>query len=268
MVRGGLALHALKRYVSSPAALSAFIGFLVIFAACTAGYDYFTAGRAKATESAWIGDKAGTAITGFIASADAKALKSPSNPNPEVLPVAGHLNKYFIRHTKLFSYLVVLGEMLMPLGVLFFLVVKFPTSRFFLIAIAGLAAFINFLYLSEGTSSTNPPMAFMWLAIIWLVALVPDAALSYAIDVRRLFGRSMAAPRAIEATAGQWLIMVTMFLVVLVTGWAMYPYATYVAIIAASVLLAAALYAINALLANGRHGAPINASVQHGATPA
>ncbi len=261
-------MQSLKRSFSSTAALSAFVGFLVIFAACTAGYDYFTAGRAKANEAVWIGDKAGTAITGFITGADAKALKSPTNPNPEVLPVVGSLNKSFIQHTKLFSYLVVLGEILMPIGVLFFLVVKFPASRFFLMGIAGLAAFMNFLYLSEGTSSTNPPMAFMWLAIIWLVALAPQAALYYAVDVRRLFGKTIEAPKAIEATAGQWLVMATIFLVVLVTGWAMYPYGTYVAIIAASVILAAALYAINALLDNRRHGVALNASVRHGVTPA
>jgi len=261
-------MQSLKRSFSSTAALSAFIGFLVIFAACTVGYDYFTAGRAKANEAVWVGDKAGTAITGFIKGADAKALKSPTNPNPEVLPVVGNLNKSFIQHTKLFSYLVVLGEILMPIGVLFFLVVKFPASRFFLMGIAGLAAFMNFLYLSEGTSSTNPPMAFMWLAIIWLVALVPQAALYYAVDVRRLFGKTIEAPKPIEATAGQWLIMATIFLVVLVTGWAMYPYGTYVAIIAASALLAAALCAINALLDNRRHGVALNTSVRHGATPA
>ncbi len=261
-------MQSLKRSFSSTAALSAFIGFLVIFAACTAGYEYFTAGRAKAGETVWVGDKAGTAITGFIKGANAKALKSPTNPNPEVLPVAGHLNKVFIQHTKFFSYLVVLGEILMPIGVLFFLIVKFPGSRFFLMTIAGLAAFMNFLYLSEGTSSTNPPMAFMWLAIIWLVALVPQSALFYAIDVRRLFGKTIETPKAIEASAGQWLIMATIFLVVLASGWAMYPYGTYVAIIAASALLAAALYAINALLANRRHGVPLNASVRHGATPA
>ncbi len=261
-------MQSLKRYFSSSALLSAFIGFLVIFAACTAGYDYFTAGRAKANEAVWVGDKAGIAIAGFIKGADAKALKSPTNPNPEVLPVAGHLNKVFIQHTKFFSYLVVLGEILMPIGVLFFLVVKFPASRFLLMGIAGLAVFMNFLYLSEGTSSTNPPMAFMWLAIIWLVALVPSAALFYAIDVRRLFGRTVEAPKAIEATAGQWLIMATTFLVVLAAGWAMYPYGTYAAIIAASVALAGALYAINALLAGRRHGATIGVNLRHGATPA
>jgi hypothetical protein len=65
----------------------------------------------------------------------------------------------------------------------------------------------------------------MWLAVVWLVALVPNAALSYAIEVRRLFRMSVDAPKTIEATAGQWLIAVTMFLMVLATGRAMYTYA-------------------------------------------
>jgi thiosulfate dehydrogenase [quinone] large subunit len=257
------------RFFRSPAILSAFIGFLVIFSACTAGYDYYQAGKEKAGESVWIGDKAGTAITGFIKGADAKAVKSAQNPNPEVLPVARDLNTYFINHTKLFSYMVVLGEILMPIGVLFFLVVKFPASRFFLMGIAGLAAFMNFLYLSEGTSSTNPPMAFMWLAIIWLAALVPSAALYYAIDVRKLFGKQVAeAPATIETTPGQWLIFATVFVVVLAAGWAMYSYTTYAAIILASILLTAVLSAINAALARRGYGTQVATNVRHGTTPA
>ena len=261
---------SLKRYFGSTALLSAFIGFLVLFSACAAGYDYFHAGREKAGEAVWTGAQAGAGIDGFLKGANAKATKSAQNPNPEVLPVARNLNTgFFAKHEKFFSWMVVLGELLMPIGVLFFLVIKFPGSRFLLMAIAGLALFMNMLYLSEGVSSTNPPMAFMWLAVIWLAALAPGAALYYAIDVRRLFGRRFEpAPAAIEANAGQWLIMVTIFLVVLATGWAMYPYGTYVAILAASVLLAAALYAINALLANRQQEATINASVRHGATPA
>lgn len=257
------------RFFRSPAILSAFIGFLVIFSACTAGYDYYHAGREKAGGAVWIGDKAGTAITGFIKGADAKAVKSPQNPNPEVLPVARDLNKYFINHTKLFSWLVVLGEILMPIGVLFFLVVKFPASRFFLMAIAGLAAFMNFLYLSEGTSSTNPPMAFMWLAIIWLAALLPSAALYYAIDVRTLFGKQVEeAPVTVEATPGQWLIFATIFVIIVAAGWAMYSYATYAAIILASVLLTAVLAAINTALAHRGQRTQVATNVRHGVTPA
>ncbi|MHB8644878.1 MAG: hypothetical protein ACYDAR_03690 [Thermomicrobiales bacterium] len=73
--------------------------------------------------------------------------REPEQPKPRDAAGGGHLNTYFLQHTRLLSYLVVLGEILMPIGVLFFLIVKFPASRFFL-------------------------MAFMWLAIIWLVALV------------------------------------------------------------------------------------------------
>ena len=79
--------------------------------------------------------------------------------------------------------MVVLGEVLMPIGVLFFLM-----------GIAGLAVFMNFLYLSEGVSSTNPPMAFLWLTIIWLVGTMPGAALYYAIDLRRFFGKRPSKP--------------------------------------------------------------------------
>jgi len=260
---------SLKRYFT-PAALSAFIGFIVLFSAVAAGYDYFTAGRAKAGAAVWTGSRAGTAIDGFLKGANAKATKSAQNPNPEVLPVVRDLNtSLFAKHVRLFSWLVVLGELLMPVGVLFFLIFKFPASRFLLMAIAGLAVYMNFLYLSEGVSSTNPPMAFMWLAIIWLVALVPSAALSYAIDLRRLFGkRVVEAPAAVAASGGQWLIMVTMLLVIGAAAWAMYPFGTYLAIILVSILLAAALYAVNTLLVNRQRQVATNGGMRHRATPA
>ncbi len=121
--------------------------------------------------------------------------------------------------------------------------------------IAGLAVFMNFLYLSEGVSSTNPPMAFLWLTIIWLVGTMPGAALFYAIDLRRLFGKAHAeAPAVVNATAGQWLFFGTIMLVSGAAAWAMYDFATYVAIIVASIALMAALYGINTLLVNRQHG--------------
>jgi len=249
--------------------LSAFIGFLVLFSACAAGYDYFTAGREKAGEAVWTGAKAGTGIDGFLKGANAKATKSAQNPNPEVLPVARDLNtSVFAKHEKLFSWLVVLGEILMPIGVLFFLVIKFPGSRFFLMGIAGLAVFMNFLYLSEGVSSTNPPMAFMWLTIIWLVGTMPNAALHYAIDVRTLFGKQVEeTPATVVASAGQWVYFWTILLVTGAAAWAMYSFGTYLAIIAVSIVLMAALYSINLLLTNRHHGSvPISLAKGSGAT--
>lgn len=259
-------MQSLRRYFGSTALLSAFIGFLVLFSACAAGYDYFTAGREKAGEAVWTGAKAGTGIDGFLKSANAKATKSAQNPNPEVLPVARDLNTgVFARHERLFSWLVVLGEILMPVGVLFFLVIRFPGSRFLLMAIAGLALFMNMLYLSEGVSSTNPPMAFMWLTIIWLAATMPRAALFYAIDVRTLFGKRIveAPATVIVASAGQWTFFWTIMLVTGAAAWAMYPFGTYLAVILVSIVLIAALYGINRLLANRRHR-PVTLPIANG----
>lgn len=242
---------SLKRYFTSTVALSAFIGFLVLFSACAAGYDYFTAGRAKASAAVWTGDKAGAGIDGFLKGANAKATKSAQNPNPEVLPVARDLNTgFFGKHEQLFSWLVVLGEILMPIGVLFFLIVKFPGSRFLLMAIAGLALFMNMLYLSEGVSSTNPPMAFLWLA-----ATMPGAALFYAIDVRRFFGKvTIETPAVVNVSAGQWVFFWTIMLVSGAAAWAMYPFGTYLVVILVSIALMTALYGINTLLANRQRG--------------
>lgn len=251
---------SLKRYFTSTAALSAFIGFLVLFSACAAGWGYFEAGREKAGEAVWTGAKVGAGIDGFLKGANAKATKSAQNPNPEVLPVARDLNtSFFGKHERLFSWMVVLGELLMPVGVLFFLVVKFPGSRFLLMAIAGLALFMNMLYLSEGVSSTNPPMAFMWLTIIWLAATMPGAALHYAIDLRRLFGKApIEAPTAVNVSGGQWLFFWTIMLVTGAAAWAMYDLGTYLAVILASIALMAALAAINTLLANRRRGVSLS----------
>jgi len=65
-----------RRYSPATLALSAFIGFIVLFSACAAGYDLFTAGREKAGTAAWTGNKAGSGIDAFLKGANAKATKS------------------------------------------------------------------------------------------------------------------------------------------------------------------------------------------------
>jgi thiosulfate dehydrogenase [quinone] large subunit len=263
-------MQALKRFFTIPGILAAFVGFLVLFSACAAGYDYFTAGREKAGAAVWTGSQAGTGIAGFIKGAEAKAVKSPQNPNPEVLPAQHSLNRLYLQHTKIFSYMVVLGEILMPLGVLFFLVVKFPASRFFLMTIAGLAAFMNLTYLAEGTSSTNPPMVFMWLTIIWTAALIPGAALFYAIDVRKLFGKQVDETATMPVVSvGQWLIFAVMFAVTFIAAVLMYPVTEVLVILAVAAAIAAALSGINLLLARRQeHKVPARVGMIPGATPA
>jgi thiosulfate dehydrogenase [quinone] large subunit len=243
-------MNALKH---SQAALGAFIAFILLFSAVMSGYSYFEAGREKAGEAAWTGDKAGVAITGFLTGANAKAVKSEKNPNPEVMPLTRELNeRFFADKTKLFSWLVVLGEILMPIGVLGLLIVKFPYSRALLIGVATLAAFMNFLYLSEGVSSTNPPMAFMWLAIIWLAAVMPATALHYAVDLKALLKRGATEYHQVELDTqlGQWIFFGGVFAVIVAGSLAMFwdELSTFAVLAVVSVALAAGLYELNARL--------------------
>jgi len=237
----------------SQVALSAFIAFILLFSAVMAGYEYFDAGREKAGQAVWTGGQAGVAITGFLKGADAKATKSKANPNPEVFGLTRWFNQnVFGDHPKLFSWLVVLGELLLGWAVLALLVVKFPYSRLLLIIMATLAAFMNFLYLSEGVSSTNPPMAFMWLAIIWVAILAPAAGLFYAIDLKALAKRgSTTYPAApLDASAGQWLFFLAVFAVTVAGSLAMYwdEIGTWAVLALVSVALAAGLYELRTRL--------------------
>ncbi len=248
---------AWKRLSSPRMALAALFGFIVIFSATAAGYDYVNAGREKWGNPAWTGEKAGTGIAGFIKGANAKATKSKENPNPEVLPAQRDVNEFYLQQTPLFSWMVVLGEILMPLGIAFFLLVKFPASRFFLMLITGLAAFMNFTYLAEGTSSTNPPMVFMWLGIIWMAGLFPAGALFYAIDLRRLAGKGATEyDTTIAPTNGQWLFAVVMLVVTFIAALLMYPLGEVLVFLIVAALIAAALYSVNAVLAERRGDEP------------
>lgn len=253
--------------------LSAFVAFILLFSAVMAGYGYFDAGREKAGEAAWTGSQAGVAITGFLQGADAKATKSTKNPNPEVFTATRWFNQHIVRdHPKLFSWLVVFGELLMGWGILILLAVKFPYSRLFLIVIATLAAFMNFLYLSEGVSSTNPPMAFMWLTIIWVVAVTPAAGLFFAIDLQQVRGRGETtyAPTPLDASLGQWLFFLAVFAAIVAGSLAMYwdELGTWVVLAVISLALAAGLYELKRRLpqssmSNGRAGAGPSHSPGH-----
>lgn len=234
-------------------ALSAFVAFILLFSVVISGYAYFDSGREKAGEAVWTGSQAGVAIDGFLKGANAKATKSATNPNPEVFSTTHWLNQHlFAKHTKLFSWLVVIGELLMGWAALILLVVKFPWSRMLLIVVATLAAVMNFLYLSEGISSTNPPMAFMWLAIVWVAALAPAAGLFYAIDLKALLGRGATVYRAapLVANLGTWLFFLAVFAVIVAGSLAMYwgDLGTWIILAVISVVLAAVLYALNTRL--------------------
>lgn len=204
--------------------LSAFVGFIMFFSVLMAGYTFVEAGQEKWGDAAWTGSSAGVAVEGFLQGADAKSIESTTNPYPEVFPLTRSINeRLFSQHTQLFSWLTVWGELLLPIAVMALIVVRFRQSRALLIILAMLATSLNFLYLTEGDSRANPPMVFMWLAVIWIAALWPTAALYYAIDLSaRDENPSPQAAVSIEPGAGAWAFFVSVLLIIVAGSLQMY----------------------------------------------
>jgi hypothetical protein len=177
----------------------------MLFSALMAGYTFVDAGHEKWGDPAWTGSASGAAIDGFLQGANYKSIKSPTNPYPEVSPLVRDANeRLFSQHTQIFSWLTMAGELLLPLAILTLIVFRFRRSRALLVAVTMLATSLNVLYLTEGDSGDNPPMIFMWLAIVWLTVLWPSAALFYAIDLGAPVDRSrMPAFESVELAAAR-----------------------------------------------------------------
>jgi hypothetical protein len=238
----------------SPVALAKFVGFIVLFSALMAGYTFVDAGHEKWGNPAWTGSASGAAIDGFLQGANYKSVESPTNPYPEVSPLVRDANeRLFSQHTEIFSWLTMAAEVLLPLAVITLIVVRFRRSRALLVAVTMLATSLNVLYLTEGDSGENPPMLFMWLAIIWLAVLWPSAALSYAVDLGAPAQRAHT-PEDItgESGIGLWLFFGTVLLVVVAGSLEMYwdQLGTFAALAAVTVALAAALTLIERRLSD------------------
>ena len=204
--------------------LSAFVGFIMLFSVLMAGYTFVEAGQEKWGDAAWTGSSAGVAIEGFLQGADGKSIGSATNPYPEVFPLTRAINeRLFSQHTRLFAWMTVGGELLLPIAILALILVRFRRSRALLIVLAMLAASLNFLYLTEGDSRANPPMVFMWLAVIWIAALWPTAALFYSIDLSTPDDYSsinLALP--VEPGAGPWIFFGAVLLIIVAGSLEMY----------------------------------------------
>jgi thiosulfate dehydrogenase (quinone) large subunit len=216
--------HA-KTLTRSSHMLGAFIGLIVLFATITAGYSFVDAAWQKWNDPTWTGHQAGSAITDFLKGADQKAVKSDKNPHPDVLPATRDINNAFINaHARFFAWTIALGELLLPIGVLILLCLRFTGSRALALLVAGLAALLNLVYMFEGSSGLNPPMLFMWLAVVWLLATAPAGALFYAIDVRNRATRAPAERSdTLEHSRMLWVFYAAVLLVISVGAWVMYP---------------------------------------------
>jgi len=124
------------------------------------GWEWLQAGWGKVTNSAWVGDKAGTAITGFLNGAIAKT----TGEHPAVQSWYGSfLSNAVLPQATIWSYFVSFGEVLVGIGLI-------------LGALTGIAAFfgffMNFNYLMAGTVSTNPYLLVLAILLMlsWKIA--------------------------------------------------------------------------------------------------
>ncbi|WP_324716930.1 DoxX family protein [Carboxydochorda subterranea] len=155
------------------------------------GYQWLEAGLEKLSNPAWVGDKAGVAITGFFNGAIAKA----TGDHPAVQGwYAAFLKNVALPHATFFSYLVPIGEFLVGMALIFGVLTGFA-------ALVG--AFMNLNFMLAGSTSTNPIL----YTVAIIVALAGARASYFGLDyyvmpiVRRLLDRVRGKEARVGATA-------------------------------------------------------------------
>lgn len=110
------------------------------------GWLWLEAGWEKIGNAAWVGDQAGTAITGYLQ----HAITLASGAHPQVLGwYANFLQNFVVPNAVLFSYLVTYGELIVGIA----LILGFMTGK-----AAFWGGFMNLNYLMAGTAGVNPLM--------------------------------------------------------------------------------------------------------------
>lgn len=124
------------------------------------GWEWLVAGWGKLNNSAWTGDQAGAAITGFVNG----ALNKTGGEHPDVQAwYAWFLQNLVLPNAATWSYLVTWGEILV--GIALILGIFTGIAAFF-------GSFMNINYLLAGTVSTNPILFVIatWLVLAWKTA--------------------------------------------------------------------------------------------------
>lgn len=123
------------------------------------GITWLQSGWGKFNAEAWTGSQAGAAVEGFVNG----ALMKSQDGNDVTGWYASFLENIVQPNAKLFSYMVVYGEILVGLGLILGL-------------LTGVAAFfgslMNVTFLFAGTLSSNPLLFILatWLVLAWKVA--------------------------------------------------------------------------------------------------
>ncbi|HEX6293158.1 MAG TPA: DoxX family protein [Herpetosiphonaceae bacterium] len=139
------------------------------------GYEWLMGGIEKVFgggSAAWVGDKAGAGVAGFLKGAIAKSplaegFDPVKTPHPQVQEWYAILARdYFLPNAAIFSYLVAYGELLVGLALILGIFTHFS---------ALMGVIMNLAFLFAGSASTNPQMLVVGLAIV----LVGGVAVGY-----------------------------------------------------------------------------------------
>lgn len=124
------------------------------------GWEWFNAGIGKLLNPAWVGESAGTAISGFVKG----ALSKTAGAHPDVSGwYAGFLQNFVLPNDVIWSYFIVFGEILVGVALI-------------LGALTGIAAFfglfMNLNFLLAGTVSINPALFTLSIGVLmaWKIA--------------------------------------------------------------------------------------------------
>jgi thiosulfate dehydrogenase (quinone) large subunit len=143
-----------------------FTGILWLVARLWLGYEWLVAGIEKVIGEgavAWVGPKAGAAVTGFLNGAIAKSplaegFDPVKTPHPPVQEWYARLAQdYFLPNATVFSYLVAYGEVLVGLALIVGLFTHFS---------ALMGVIMNLAFLFAGSTSTNPQLLVVGLTIV------------------------------------------------------------------------------------------------------
>lgn len=132
------------------------------------GYEWLIAGWGKINDTAWVGDSAGSVITGFVNGALMKTAEfckpAPAPCHPDVQGwYAAFLENVVLPNPALWSYVIAWGEVI--IGAVLILGLFVGLAAFF-------GSFMNLNFLLAGTVSINPIMITLgiFLVLAWRVS--------------------------------------------------------------------------------------------------
>jgi thiosulfate dehydrogenase (quinone) large subunit len=127
-----------------------------LFVRLILGVEWVRAGWEKIGDAGWTSAPQGAAVEGFLRGALDKASTEAAHPEVQQW-FADAVDRFFLPNTELIAYLVAYGELLVGIA----LIVGFLTRLSTLLAVV-----MNLAFLFAGTTSSNPQMLLLGLAIV------------------------------------------------------------------------------------------------------